>query len=296
MNYKTGAAFRRALEDRLRNRALSTGAPLVRLRKMVAFDRFLARLQATDSSAWLLKGGYALQLRFGDRSRTTRDLDLLQQEPGDDRWERLRGAVDVDPADWFEFQIARPVSAPVEDQPRGQRFTVQSRLDGRRFEDFHVDIGTGDPVVEPPELLETPGLLGFAGIEPVRVRAYPLSQQLAEKLHAYTRPFPRGQQSSRVRDLTDILLIASEARLDGANLREAIKQTFEARSTHTSPLELPAPPASWSVPFRRLNGELRLGWEDLGEATKAARRFLNPILSGAAAGRWDPSKWTWERM
>jgi hypothetical protein len=240
VNYKTGAAFRRALEDQLRNRALSTGAPLVRLRKMVAFDRILARLQATYPSAWLLKGGYALQLRFGDRSRTTRDLG------------------------------------------------------GRRFEDFHVDIGTGDPVVEPAEVLETPDLLEFAGIEPVRVRAYPLSQQLAEKLHAYTRPFPRGQQSSRVRDLADILLIASEAKLNGAYLREAIKQTFEARSTHTRPPELPAPPASWSASFRRLNDELDLDWEGLGEATEAARRFLNPILSGAAAERWDPPNWRWE--
>jgi hypothetical protein len=293
MNYKTGAAFRRALEYRLRNRALSTGAPLVRLRKMVAFDRFLARLQATNPSAWLLKGGYALQLRFGDRSRTTRDLDLLQQA-GEESWLMLRSAAEVDLGDWFEFQIARQVPVPGEDQPGGQRHTVQSRLDGRRFEEFHVDIGTGDPVVEPAEILETPDLLAFAGIEPVRIRAYPLSQQISEKLHAYTRPFPGGQLSSRVRDLADILLIASEARLVAANLREAVKQTFEARSTHTIPPELPAPPASWSASFRRLNEELRLGWQDLADATAAARRFLNPILLGTAAGTWDPPNWRWE--
>jgi hypothetical protein len=293
MNYETAAAFRRALEDRLRNQAVSTGAPLVRLRKMVAFDRLLARLQVADPSAWLLKGGYALQLRFGDRSRTTRDLDLLQKEPGADSWEWLLGAAEIDAQDWFEFQIARPVGIPGDEEPGGQRFTVQSRLDGRRFEDFHVDVGTGDPVVEPAEILETPGLLAFAGIEPVRVPAYPLSQQVAEKLHAYTRPFPKGQQSSRVRDLADILLIASEARLDGAKLREAIRQTFEVRSTHPIPQNLPTPPGTWSAPFRRLNDELKLGWEDLDQATGAARGFLTPILSSTASGQWDPREWRW---
>lgn len=44
MKYESGAAFRRALEDRLRTMNLETGIPLVRLRKMVAFDRFLARI------------------------------------------------------------------------------------------------------------------------------------------------------------------------------------------------------------------------------------------------------------
>lgn len=41
MRYKTGAAFRRALEERLRQRSLEGGQPLTRLRKMVAFDRFV---------------------------------------------------------------------------------------------------------------------------------------------------------------------------------------------------------------------------------------------------------------
>jgi hypothetical protein len=44
MAYDSGASFRRALEDRLRSQSLQTGVPLVRLRKMIAFDRFLVRL------------------------------------------------------------------------------------------------------------------------------------------------------------------------------------------------------------------------------------------------------------
>jgi hypothetical protein len=56
MTYRSGASFRHALEDRLRVRSLGTGAPLVRLRKMVVFDRFLARLIQDRPHAWVLKG------------------------------------------------------------------------------------------------------------------------------------------------------------------------------------------------------------------------------------------------
>jgi hypothetical protein len=65
MTYRSGASFRRALEDRLRVQSLETGVPLVRLRKMVVFDRFMARLVQDKPDGWVLKGGLALQLRLG---------------------------------------------------------------------------------------------------------------------------------------------------------------------------------------------------------------------------------------
>ncbi len=66
MKYTSGAAFRQALETRLVHRSRQ-GIPLVRLRKIVAFERFLARLVASDLQNWALKGGFALELRLGDK-------------------------------------------------------------------------------------------------------------------------------------------------------------------------------------------------------------------------------------
>jgi hypothetical protein len=43
---------------------------------MVAFDRFLARLATKEPEAWIVKGGFALQLRLGERARTTKDIDV----------------------------------------------------------------------------------------------------------------------------------------------------------------------------------------------------------------------------
>jgi hypothetical protein len=79
--YATPAAFRQALEARLRRYAEEQGEELMRVRRQVAFDRLLARVFADRNGPWALKGGYALQLRFAE-ARTTRDVDLIVHGQG----------------------------------------------------------------------------------------------------------------------------------------------------------------------------------------------------------------------
>ena len=81
-SYATPAAFRQALEARLRRHAEEHGEELMRVRRQVAFDRLLARIFAAQDGPWALKGGYALQLRFAE-ARTTRDVDLSLRTPTD---------------------------------------------------------------------------------------------------------------------------------------------------------------------------------------------------------------------
>lgn len=76
MRYASAGAFRTALERRLLTLAQQIGVPLVRLRKLVAFDRLLARLMAVAPDRWVLKGAVALHFRVGLRFRSTMDLDL----------------------------------------------------------------------------------------------------------------------------------------------------------------------------------------------------------------------------
>ena len=52
--YATAAAFRIALEARLKSLARSEGADLQRLRRQVSFDRLLARLFHGPEVPWLL--------------------------------------------------------------------------------------------------------------------------------------------------------------------------------------------------------------------------------------------------
>jgi len=292
MTYSTGASFRRALEDRLRMQSLQTGVPLVRLRKLVVFDRFLVRLTQDQPDAWVVKGGFALQLRLGNRARTTKDIDILLTRPSADIHQVLVHAALLDVGDWFQFEVERPVDDLSEDKAGGARFLVRGLLDGRRFETFHIDVGQGDALLEPVEILTTPTLLAFAGIPPAEIPCYPLSQQVAEKTHAYTRPHPAGQ-SSRVKDLVDILLIASLGPMNARALHQALEATFNERRTHALPQHLPEPPSTWSLPFGRLAGEIGLEYPTLSDASEAARRFLDPVLRGEAAGMWDPVAWSW---
>ena len=291
MKYRSGSAFRRALEDRLRSQSRSGGLPLFRLRKLVVFDRFLARLNVTSPDAWVLKGGFALQLHFGVRSRTTKDIDLLMRNSSSPAWDMLRQAGATDLGDWFAFEIGRPQAESLDDHG-GQRFPVHSLLDSRTFESFHVDVGTGDPILEPPEVLNTTDILAFADIDPVPFPTYPLTQQIAEKLHAYTRKY-EGTESTRVRDLVDILLIAVRSTFDAGKLSAAIHATFEARATHTLPAQLPEPPSKWEPPFRRSADELGLPWNDLDEGAEAARGFIDPLLRDDRIAQWDPESWSW---
>lgn len=291
LTYQSGSAFRRALEQRLNAKAISSGIPLVRLRKTVAFDRFLARLVSAQPELWALKGGLALQLRLGGRSRTTKDIDLLSFSIEDQVISLLREAAARDLGDWFRFEVAAPVQ-PAQPGQNGLRYSIQTLLDGRTFESFHVDVGVGDAVVEPLEFLAVTDLLDFADLSPTLFPCYPITQQIAEKFHAYTKPRKSGE-SSRVKDLVDILLLAELQPISGIKLQQAIQSTFSTEATHSTPANVPPPPAGWASEYRRLASDLSLTPADLEQAFQLLRTFLDPVLSGELPIEWDPKRKVW---
>jgi len=291
--YASAGAFRRALEGRLRNQSRQTGTPLAWLRKMVAFERLMARLATDQPDLWALKGGLALQWRFPDRARTTKDMDLLLTAPNHTPHEFLVRAAVLGLGDWFQYSVERPLRASESRLPGGgTRFSVEARLAGRAFETFHTDVGWGDPIVESLDCLTPPSLLAFAGIGPCRVPCYPLSQHLAKKAHAYAR-LRVGGESSRVKDLVDIVLIALTTPIRGPALRAALVATFQARDGSPLPSRLPEPPATWDAPFRALVRSTGLGVTSLEQAFDLACSFFHPILQGHVAGTWDPSALVW---
>lgn len=280
MKYANAAALRQAIEERLRTQAIQAGMPLVRL---------LGRLVSGEDEVWILKGGFALELRLGVRARTTNDLDLhatIPLTPGR-MHQAIAEAALTELKDAFQFQVRQATTV------NPARFTVQALLDGRTFETFHLDIGTGDPIVGPLEYITTPNLLAFADIPPVRVPCYPLTQQLAEKVHAYTLTYKSGE-TTRVKDWVDILLIGQTGKLRAKRLSDSLQATFNARETHLLPERMPLPPASWARTFKKLSGEVQLGYVSLEEASEAVSQFLDPILAGKAVGHWNPSAWSWE--
>ena len=130
--------------------------PLVWLRKLVVFDRFLARLVQLQSGSWFLKGGLVLQLRLSQHARTTKDMDLLSLATRDEVPQIVTHAAQLDLQDWFSFAV-RPDTATLPGPGHGgQRFFVTALVAGRTFESFHIDVGSGDPVIDPPRCWRHP--------------------------------------------------------------------------------------------------------------------------------------------
>jgi hypothetical protein len=175
--YATAGAFRRALEERLKQASLTDQIDLNRLRRQVSFDRLQARLFREETAPWALKGGYALELRFRT-ARSTLDIDLTLQgvttSEGRDTdqvvREMLQNAAEVPLGDWFEYAIGAPAMDLDAVPYGGARFPVEARMDDRIFARFHLDTGIGDVVIEPLETIVYRDWLGFAGIETARVR------------------------------------------------------------------------------------------------------------------------------
>jgi hypothetical protein len=284
--YASAGAFRKALEERLKSESRARQMDVNRLRRQVSFDRLLARLFRTEAVPWVLKGGYALELRF-KAARSTIDIDLtVQRVVGalDNNSaaravrETLQAAAAVSLDDWFEYTIGPPISDLTAAPYGGARYSVETRMDGRTFAKFHLDAGIGDVVIQPLETLECFDWLSFAGILQPKVRAISREQQFAEKIHAYT--LPRSSTNSRVKDLVDLLLLSRDNQVDKLRALNALRLTFERRNTHALPASLIAPPEEWRIPFEALAADcgLKIG---LLEAFEELRQVCREVLAVA---------------
>ena len=264
--YEDPADFRQPLLARLRTAAVERGVTVQDLQRKLSIERLLARLFAEPDPPWLLKGGYAMELRYRPRARTTRDVDLTVGDPGaGDLAERLRrvrealqeaAATDLD--DHFEFRVAGArrelPGAPL----GGATFPVEVRIAGKLFGRFPVDVGLGDPTGAPPETLVGDDLLAFAGIAPARALAVPRAQQFAEKLHAYTTLWV-GRTNTRTKDLVDLVLLIERGALEVDAVARAVRETFDRRTAHALPELLDPPPADWEREYAAMAAQVAVG-------------------------------------
>jgi predicted nucleotidyltransferase component of viral defense system len=286
MKYATDHAFRTALEARIKD-ARSDSAGNSRIRKRIVFERLLARLVAQAPAEWVLKGGFALELRLGNVARSTKDADFEWRLDKEDAVEMLLDAAAVDLGDRFTFALER--AGEETDLPGGgQRWRVAATLAGRIFERTVIDVAFAAAPVQAPDQITTSGLLEFAGIDAVEVPTLAIEQHLGEKLHAYTRKYAGGRPSTRVKDLVDVVVIANTSVIDAASLAEAITVIFGRRGEHAVPATLPQPPAEWARPWRRFARDLPTA-DDIDGGYVVAVALFDPILGRRVIdGAWQP--------
>ena len=280
--YDNAIAFRKALEDRLKNIARDQSIPLDRLRRTITFDRFLARLftESTMRQQWLLKGGYALEFRFHSIARTTKDIDFsipqMKNPDKDTIREMLQSEAKKDLSDWFQFLIGTPMREFDQAVYGGWRYPVEARVANRTFTKFHIDVGIGDAVISEAEWKTGDDILGFAGIKPAYVAMLPIEQHFAEKIHAYS--YPREQRPfSRIRDLVDLVLLIEQGLPEKKLVTEAIKATFNRRNTHNIPQELESPPEILEDSYSKMAEDCGITKKSMSEAFSFLQEYWGEL-------------------
>lgn len=282
--YASPQAFEQALQSRLKQRASEPGSDLSRLRKHVAFDRFLQRVFARSEGSWSLKGGYAMEVRAGAGARSTKDVDLSTSlSSSEGLFSEIEAAASENLGDYFSYRVEPKRMPPgLEQAGTTHRFTVWSFIANKPFETFTLDVGVAEQQPEDYEYGEGRADLAFAGLRPAPMPMMPLADQFAEKLHAYTRP---RENPTRVKDLIDLALMVGplRGRMPSARaLNDSVSKVFESRGSHSLALDLPEPPESWREPFSEQARALDLWTDDSALAHSNVVEYLtaNNLFSG----------------
>lgn len=243
---------RERLEKTLARVAREQGLDQERLRRWVSFLALCGALDRALQSgildSYYLKGGVAMELRFAENARATKDLDLAMKGT---RTTRLKSLADALAAGFDEFTFRIKAQTRDMEQADTVRVEVAVQYRTRSWQTIEVDLGPANAyeidLVEP----NVRGLveLGIPVVSPVR--CLNVAEQVAQKLHACTGP----TANDRARDVLDILLIESLGQLDFAATAVAARRVFTERATHAFPPEF-VMPAEWRAQLEAMASEL----------------------------------------
>jgi hypothetical protein len=248
----------------------------LRLRRWVSFLALCGVLQrAIDEgviSDYHLKGGAALELRFADRARTTKDMDIGLPGSRRERFLALERALALG-FDEFTFRVKVPRDLELVDTVR---VDVAIAYRSRGFQTTQIDLG---PTDEPTVDLVEPKIRGVAELAiPVTspIRCITLDVQVAQKLHACTNPRVL-QTENRARDILDIVFLEMLGQLDPKAVRVACVRVFAQRAEHRWPPSIEVP-AAWKVELASLAEEQGLPFVTSDEIVTAFTRVYEKIL------------------
>ena len=261
---------REALPKTLSRIARQEGLDQERLRRWVSFLAVCGMLERAVSEGILdnyyLKGGVAMELRFAERARATKDLDIGMAGESAERLTRFQHAVSLG-FDDFTFEVkAKPITMERIDTVR---LELAVRYQTRSWQTVDVDLGPagkGEVDLVDPHI---PGLAEMGLQTPTPVRCLSISEQIAQKLHACTGPYNMG----RARDILDILLMEMLGQIDKKAVRVAAEQLFKDRATHPFPPETKIEPA-WSPELESLANDLGYPTTSAIEIQERFRAFV----------------------
>ncbi|PFG34653.1 LOW QUALITY PROTEIN: nucleotidyltransferase AbiEii toxin of type IV toxin-antitoxin system [Sanguibacter antarcticus] len=297
--YRSGVAVWAAVTSRAKATAKETGVDSAALMRRFVFGRFLARVFHDPAAPWVLKGGTAILARVHD-ARTTKDVDLLGQLSNlDAAVDALRTSTALDLSDHFRFVVTKvDRTLGGENQPgvNGCRVNIDAYCGTAQKGSFGVDLVTGSLMTGAPELLTDP-VLDLRGINAPTMRLYSVVDHIADKLCATQSTYGAAgdQPSSRVRDLVDLVVLASAQDIDGSALIAAIRGEWMHRGLPGVPVF--APPQSWERLYTPLAKKVPACAHATSFEAAVAHigAFLGPVLDGDATSRlWSAGDHVWQ--
>lgn len=220
-----------SVKDRLKNQAVASGKTFQEILTMYGLERTIYRLSVSEyMERFTLKGGIFLYALFErDFARVTRDIDLLANKISnnvDDMKKVFEKVFSIECDDALRYDLdSLEVDAITEFKDyHGVNVFVMAYLDRTKVP-VSIDIGFGDIVYPGRVKMEFPILLDM---EVPEIYVYSISSVISEKFEAIVS---LGDANSRYKDYYDIYLLADRYDLDGSELKEAVKETFEHRQT-----------------------------------------------------------------
>lgn len=302
------AALERSIVDRIRRRADDRTRDVEndkerarlhdhwvqRLRRELAYRRFLARIFTAQPDQWVLKGGVALQFRL-DPNRPSNDIDLAHLAHGADHavaLRQLRIAAMSNLVDGFVFTIGE--ASPAQDEDRAITVLVTARIGSKEFTSFRVDMPPPRDDIPNDTIVTSVDALGVAALDEMpQLRLIALDQQIADKVCAMFERYGAAKRpSARSRDLGDLAMLAAQCSFDGdlvsASLRHEEQRRRSGLLAHGLPerMELAREQlAEWPRTWRKQARDPQFSFD---ESLAITRRFLDPVLADQVAGlRWQ---------
>ncbi len=292
-----------SVKDRLKNRSLETGKTLQELFTVYGLERTLYRLSLSKYvDNFTLKGGILLYALFdGNYARVTTDIDFLAQKISnevEDMKAVFSEIFSIEADDPLRFALDSLDVSPIAEfrKYQGVNVSIKAYLDRTEIP-VSIDVGFGDVIVPGKTEMDFPVLLGD---DVPRVYAYSLASSVAEKFEAVVS---LAYDNSRFKDYYDIYVLARRHNFDGAELAEALEETFENR--HTSMNEIvafeagfaddPVRQSRWRSFVKKKKAMLPVSME---ETIAVIRAFLLPVVESIRAEEkfkkgWDSGKQMW---
>lgn len=242
-----------SVRQKLTTLSKKMGAKYKEIETVFMIERLVARLISDKklASRLVFKGGF-VGLKVYESPRYTVDLDaLLVKSNIDETLEFVKKQAETDLNDGVWFRFESQVDLQTQGEYGGIRQSFRAGIGEvlknlKKAQVIHFDLGIGDPITPEPQKKQTPPLL--SDNEEISWSVYPIETICAEKLHAL---ISHGDENSRSKDVHDLAIFLPK--VDGPTLKEALKRSFEFRSTEL--------PQSFYTEIKKLNtARLERGW------------------------------------